>query len=209
MLLQLMGMWYGIEVINHNEDRHYVRTESSCPIIHVSQEKSHRMPFRPLHLNYDYRYNYGERPNVDRNNQNNQQQYDQNSYRQNPPTRFGAQYDQQTRFSGNQYEQANRLSGKPYEQNPYRQRSQYEQKQYERNQYEQNQYRQNQFGTGPYDQRYGTTNRDWYPLDMGRLRIFWDENGRNTEYQLRYNVSEPGFWFSSGPRNGTSVLLIL
>lgn len=34
------------------------------------------------------------------------------------------------------------------------------------------------------------------------LRLFWDENGESTEFHMRYNLTYPGFWISSGPENG-------
>ncbi|KAJ3647189.1 hypothetical protein Zmor_024721 [Zophobas morio] len=59
---QLMGMWYGIEIINHNSEQHYVRMGNSCPILHISEDKDYPITtYNPLYKNYNYGYNYGER----------------------------------------------------------------------------------------------------------------------------------------------------
>lgn len=39
------------------------------------------------------------------------------------------------------------------------------------------------------------------------LRLFWDENGQSTEFHMRYNLTYPGFWISSGPENGGKLTL--
>ncbi|XP_019867115.1 uncharacterized protein LOC109596102 [Aethina tumida] len=58
---QLMGMWYGIEIYNHVEERHYNKVVPSCPIIHLSEDQHPQTTtFNPLHRNYNYGYNYGE-----------------------------------------------------------------------------------------------------------------------------------------------------
>lgn len=57
-------MWFGIEVINHLEEMHYIRREPSCPIIHISETKPEPTTFRPLHRNYNFDYNYGEGKNI-------------------------------------------------------------------------------------------------------------------------------------------------
>ncbi|CAH0558180.1 unnamed protein product [Brassicogethes aeneus] len=57
---QLMGMWYGIEIYNHLEERHYNEYKPSCPIIHLSEDKTQTTTYNPLHRDYNYGYNYGE-----------------------------------------------------------------------------------------------------------------------------------------------------
>ncbi|KAF5270473.1 hypothetical protein FQA39_LY08351 [Lamprigera yunnana] len=63
---QLMGMWYGIEMISHkqNEERYGLRQATSCPIIHISEDNSPTNPpfyvgqnNYPYNVNYDYEYN--------------------------------------------------------------------------------------------------------------------------------------------------------
>jgi hypothetical protein len=76
---QLMGMWYGIEILTHDVEEHYVRIGTSCPILHLSEDKDYPITtYSPLYKNYDYRYNYGERrpPNT-RPNERNNYEYDQ------------------------------------------------------------------------------------------------------------------------------------
>lgn len=41
------------------------------------------------------------------------------------------------------------------------------------------------------------------------LRLFWDENGESTEFHMRYNLTYPGFWISSGPENGGKNLIAI
>lgn len=41
------------------------------------------------------------------------------------------------------------------------------------------------------------------------LRLFWDENGESTEFHMRYNLSYPGFWISSGPENGGKLKIVI
>jgi hypothetical protein len=74
-----MGMWYGIEILTHDVEEHYVRIGTSCPILHLSEDKDYPITtYSPLYKNYDYRYNYGERrpPNT-RPNERNNYEYDQ------------------------------------------------------------------------------------------------------------------------------------
>ncbi|RZB40171.1 uncharacterized protein BDFB_013885, partial [Asbolus verrucosus] len=71
-------------------------------------------------------------------------------------------------------------------------------------------YDYNQYGRvtqNPNTGRYGQKNHNLngYPNEMKRLRIWWDENGSGTEYHLRYNITRPGFWISSGPQNGSEL----
>lgn len=69
--------------------------------------------------------------------------------------------------------------------------------------YEQTEYdRQTTYGNYPTirKQHFYDINRQIGELQ--HLRLIWDENGESTEYHMRYNVSKPGFWISSGPENG-------
>lgn len=36
------------------------------------------------------------------------------------------------------------------------------------------------------------------------LKLFISDNGRFVNYYLNYNESKAGFWYSSGPHNGTN-----
>ncbi|KAK5645686.1 hypothetical protein RI129_004150 [Pyrocoelia pectoralis] len=59
---QLMGMWYGVEIISHkqNEERLGSRYSESCPIIHISEDNSPTIP--PFYVGqpiYPYENNYG------------------------------------------------------------------------------------------------------------------------------------------------------
>ncbi|KAJ8985510.1 hypothetical protein NQ317_015054 [Molorchus minor] len=46
----------------------------------------------------------------------------------------------------------------------------------------------------------------YVPTEMKYLRLYWDESdSASTEFHLRYNVSRPGFWISSGPEVGMSL----
>ncbi|KAK4879303.1 hypothetical protein RN001_007449 [Aquatica leii] len=54
---QLMGMWYGVEIISHkqHEERLGVRQTNSCPIIHLSEDNSPtKPPFYAGASNYPY-----------------------------------------------------------------------------------------------------------------------------------------------------------
>ncbi|XP_008200112.1 uncharacterized protein LOC103314838 [Tribolium castaneum] len=146
---QLMGMWYGIEIINHQVEDHYVRIGKSCPVLHLTLSKDYpTTTYNPLYKNYNYGYNYGERrPPHPR------------------PTDRNPNYDQ--------YERATQG---PYYRN----------------------YNERRYGSKFYNPRD-------YPYEMRRLRIWWDENGSETEYQLKYNTSKPGFWISAGPQNGSEL----
>ncbi|KAJ8985509.1 hypothetical protein NQ317_015053 [Molorchus minor] len=57
-LTHLMGMWYGAEIIDHQQERHFSTPSTSCPIIHISE---YRAPIteNPLYRNYNYSYGYG------------------------------------------------------------------------------------------------------------------------------------------------------
>lgn len=56
-----MGIWNGIEIIDHDSERHFVRQVQSCPIIHISEDRS----FSSLYKDYtDYNYNYGRSSDV-------------------------------------------------------------------------------------------------------------------------------------------------
>ncbi|KAF5269268.1 hypothetical protein FQR65_LT02569 [Abscondita terminalis] len=105
---QLMGMWYGVEIISHkqNEERHGVRFTNSCPIIHISEDNSPTIPpFYAGMPNYPYNINY------DNDYDNNQ--YPRNDYNQDPySTNYGQQYPY---GQNNQYGQ-----GTPYIRPPYR-----------------------------------------------------------------------------------------
>ncbi|XP_056638254.1 uncharacterized protein LOC130446193 [Diorhabda sublineata] len=59
MIDQLMGMWFGIEKINHLDEVFHTKTEFSCPIIHISEDRDATSTFNPLYSNYNYGYNYG------------------------------------------------------------------------------------------------------------------------------------------------------
>lgn len=140
-------MWYGIEILNHNEENHYVRIGSSCPVLHLTLSKDYpTTTYNPLYKNYNYGYNYGERR---------------------PP------YPRPTERYPNYDDQYDRATQGPYYRN----------------------YNNRRYGTKYYNMRD-------YPYEMRRLRIWWDENGSETEYQLKYNTSRPGFWISAGPQNG-------
>lgn len=56
---QLMGMWFGIEIINHQDEVFHTKTEFSCPIIHISEDREATSTFNPLYRDYNYGYNYG------------------------------------------------------------------------------------------------------------------------------------------------------
>lgn len=152
-----MGMWYGIEILNHNDEGHYVKIVQSCPILHLSPDKNFRTTtFNPLYNKVDYGHNYGEK-RIPYN-------YNENNY-------------------NNQFETTTK--------NPY-----------DNARYDNNYYKK----------RYGTKqqNGKGYIVDdlMRGLRIWWDENGKETEYHLKYNLTQPGFWISSGPQNGIYFLLL-
>lgn len=53
-----MGMWYAMEKIDHQDERHYVRKLSTCPIIHISEDHPPTTP-NPLYKNNQHR-GYGE-----------------------------------------------------------------------------------------------------------------------------------------------------
>lgn len=46
------------------------------------------------------------------------------------------------------------------------------------------------------------THRLRYHEQIKRMRLLWDEKGVHTEYSIRYNVTKPGVWITSGPQNG-------
>lgn len=53
-------MWFGVELINHKEERYNLKQVPSCPIIHISHDKEPLTTANPLHRNYNYGYNYGQ-----------------------------------------------------------------------------------------------------------------------------------------------------
>lgn len=53
-------MWFGVEYINHVEERFNLKQSPSCPIIHISHDREPLTTISPLHRNYNYGYNYGE-----------------------------------------------------------------------------------------------------------------------------------------------------
>lgn len=53
-------MWFGIEQINHKEERYNLKQIPSCPIIHISHDREPLTTVSPLHKNYNYGYNYGQ-----------------------------------------------------------------------------------------------------------------------------------------------------
>ncbi|XP_023017314.1 uncharacterized protein [Leptinotarsa decemlineata] len=58
---QLMGMWFGIEKIDHLDETRYIdKKKPSCPIIHISEDRRSSTTLNPLYKNYNYGYNYGE-----------------------------------------------------------------------------------------------------------------------------------------------------
>ncbi|KAK9888527.1 hypothetical protein WA026_000777 [Henosepilachna vigintioctopunctata] len=203
---QLMGIWYAIEIINHDSDRHYVRQVPSCPIIHISEDRS----YSSLYKDYNnYNYNYGSR------SYNPYDQttpfYPRDTYSQDP-------YNRDRQYDRDPYRRTSPYSNDPYNRNPFN-REQYNREQYNRAQYDRDRLL-NKAHQDPYareapnfypNRKYHT---DRYPPvgygrkfydEIKRLRLLWDENGVSTEYRIRLNVSMPGFWISSGPENGSSL----
>ncbi|KAJ8940163.1 hypothetical protein NQ318_019372 [Aromia moschata] len=58
IIQQLMGIWYGVEKIDHMEERHYRAQSSSCPIIHISEDRP-PPTVNPLYRHYNYTHVYG------------------------------------------------------------------------------------------------------------------------------------------------------
>ncbi|XP_018579765.1 uncharacterized protein LOC108917570 isoform X2 [Anoplophora glabripennis] len=141
---QLMGMWFVVEKIDHLDERHYAKRLRTCPVIHISEDRSHTT-LNPLYKGNQYR-GYGEG--------------------------FGYGTD------GSQY-------GKTREQIDQERRQKLE------------------YVSGmTHERNYPRRTYQNYNMDKGHLRIYWDEEGDSTEYHVWYNITEPGFWISSGPENG-------
>jgi len=172
---QLMGMWYGVEVISHkqNEERYGVRHVDSCPIIHISEDNSPTVPpfYRGNTNTYPYGTNYGSGYQDGQYQQ--RDPYNQGTY--NTPGSYGTNYGQGSHGTqGSQYGELPHggIRGTTH-------------------------YQGQKYGPDEYPKRYAD--------DIKRLRLLWDENGGYVEYTLRYNTSKPGFWISSGPQNGSSL----
>lgn len=126
-----------------------------------------------------------------------------NEYNTRTPNQYETQYDGNVRYNNN----PNNRYDRNYENQQYRQTNQEttlsprEIRKKLRQQFE-------------YDQRTTYTNYQQkkrltygYELPMPYwetkyLRLFWDENGESIEFHMRYNLTYPGFWISSGPENG-------
>ncbi|XP_030751122.1 uncharacterized protein LOC115878689 [Sitophilus oryzae] len=147
---QLEGIWYVIEKLIHTEERHYTINLTTCPVIHISEDRKETTTYNPLYKTYD--------------------------------TTYG--------------------SGYPYNRNPTDPRSTYTSEQEyikQREQYDR---------ITTYDHERRRVNHAGYVKHlyaMKYLRIYWDDNSYSTEYHLRYNVSRPGFWISSGPEDGRTL----
>lgn len=146
---QLLGMWYGVEIISHIKNEKTIlarkRTKTACPVIRFSEDD---LPstVSPLYQDYKYDQHYG--------------------------TGYG--------YSG----QGSRYRTSTYSPNEF---DVYFRELSER-------------------VRLGTISekeRQRFLEDIKRLKILWDENGVMTEYIVRYNVSQPGVWIASGPKNGS------
>ncbi|KAL3282247.1 hypothetical protein HHI36_005440 [Cryptolaemus montrouzieri] len=211
-----MGIWYGIEIIDHDSERHYVRQVTSCPIIHISEDRS----YSSLYKDYNnYNYNYGNR---------NYDSYDYTTERDRTYPYTSPPYGRNT-YSRDPYNR-----DRPHDRDPYRRTSPYGRDQYNGNPQARDEYSREQYSRERYDRDrlmnkgyrdpYARDapnyipNRQYHherypPVGFGkkfydeikRLRLLWDENGVSTEYRIRLNVSMPGFWISSGPNNGSSL----
>ncbi|CAG9826346.1 unnamed protein product [Diabrotica balteata] len=157
---QLMGMWFGVEIINHQDEMFQTRTEFSCPVIHISEDREATSTFNPLYDGYNYGYNYGK---------------------DHP---YGVTYRTTTAYT-------DRTT-----QNEVRRRI-YEQTEYDR---------QTTYGNYPNIRKQHMFDMRQTGLDVKYLRLIWDENGENTEFHIRYNVSRSGFWITSGPESGGASL---
>ncbi|XP_060517357.1 uncharacterized protein LOC132696511 [Cylas formicarius] len=158
-ITQLEGIWYVLEKIIHTEERHYVRNISTCPIVHISEDRSQFTTFNPLHKTYDTTYGSGY------------------PYNTNP-------YDTTGRYPiSNPYDPSNRYPTNPNDY--YRQKEQYD--------------RQTTYSVD--HPRWRGSHKDYiqHLYEMRYLRLYWDDYGYSTEYHLRYNVSNTGYWISSGP----------
>ncbi|KAJ8913561.1 hypothetical protein NQ315_017112 [Exocentrus adspersus] len=161
---QLMGMWYGVEKIDHQDERHYSRSAPSCPIIHLSEDHP-ATTTNPLYRNRQY-YGYGD---------------------QNYATGTGT-----PPYGGKTQEQINR---------EMRERMEYDRRTTYRDHPARKIYNQdyiNNYNNNNYYNQIGLAEEHY-------LRMYWDENGENTEFHLRYNVTRKGFWISSGPENGAPL----
>ncbi|KAB0796491.1 hypothetical protein PPYR_10552 [Photinus pyralis] len=108
---QLMGMWYGVEVISHkhNEERLGSRFVDSCPIIHISEDNSPTVPpfyvgqpIYPYDNNYELNYDQGRYPSTDYNQDPYRTTHSQPSpYGQSNPYGQGVPY-QRPVYSGTQ-----------------------------------------------------------------------------------------------------------
>lgn len=147
---QLEGIWYVIEKILHTEELHYVVNVTTCPVIHISEDRRRSTTYNPIYKTYDTTYgsNYP---------------YDLN------PSETGFPYSNEQQYNKQQEE--------------YDRRTTYD---YQRRKNNQLQYVRHLY-------------------TMKHLRIYWDDSSSTTEYNLRYNVSQPGFWISSGPEGGTAI----
>ncbi|XP_045470333.1 uncharacterized protein LOC123677698 [Harmonia axyridis] len=224
---QLMGIWYGIEIIDHESERHYVRQVQSCPIIHISEDRS----FNPLYQDYNnYNYNYARRgydtydltTDRSRTYPYDPSTYTRNPYSVDPYNKDPYNRDRDPYRRTPQYRDP--LNRDPYSRNPYptsypNHRDHYNPDPYNRDHVDGGRYDINRVTNRGYnDHRLPNFDRRYHPDryppvgygrkfydEVKRLRLLWDENGVSTEYMVRLNVSMPGFWISSGPNNGSSL----
>ncbi|KAF2894700.1 hypothetical protein ILUMI_11471 [Ignelater luminosus] len=158
---QLLGMWYGVEIINHKLDEERLGTQyvTSCPVVHISEDHSPTVsPYYKGTIIYPSGTNYGSTY------QDGQYQPTRND--NNQGTYYGTTYGQQTQYGRTTYRGSTNYQGRKYSPDEYPRR---------------------------------------YADDMKRLRLLWTDNGGQVEYTVRYNMSKPGFWISSGPQNGSSL----
>lgn len=179
-----MGIWYGIEVISHRDQQHLVRTSISCPIIHISEFKDHY--YTPNHENRD---NYNR---------------DRSGYRPSYTTKPYRGY-AGTQDANRDY---NRDYTRDYNARDYNNRDytrDYNNRDYNRDYKQEN----GQWNGGVYAPNYSGDpyNQNNYLQSQlhhwKKIKIMWDEAGVSTEYILKYNITAPGFWISSGPQNGS------
>ncbi|CAG9854957.1 unnamed protein product [Phyllotreta striolata] len=177
IISQIMGIWFGKEIIYHRDEQFYKRTEFSCPIIHISEDKERTTTYNPLYGNYDYKTNYGPAHGYD------------NSYNSGYETNYRSRYG---------------VSQRPQTTIPMTRTAE---QQLRRRIYEQAEYdRQTTYGNYPNTRRKHLFDLNRHLGELQYLRVIWDESGETTEFHMRFNITHPGFWMSSGPEARGSSL---
>jgi len=174
---QLMGMWYAIEIISHDkESRYEIVQEEGCPVLYFSEDKTPTSTYSPLYRNFMSKF--GNR-------------YGGGSIDRQYGADITTEYDLYGLLSTNGY------NNYDYESDPSFAEIQ--------NKIRIEQIQRERFGGEEYERvKENERLRKLYG-EIKRLRLLWDEKGTFTDYNLRYNTTKAGFWFSSGPNNGSSL----